>query len=173
MLYYYLMIPRPASSRTPDRSRRHSAWARSHPRLYAARHVVVAVAEIAAGLVLARIALGFVLDLGWGWLPDWHLPRIPRPDLPWPDLSWPNLPWPDVELPDWSLPGWLAAVLATKRYWFPVLVAIAVALAEIRRRERRQADPEDEPVVEEDAAWPAPSTPSDTQRGASSSSTPR
>ena len=90
-----------------------------------------------AGLLLARIALGFVLGLDWGWLPDWHLPRIPRPDLP--DIL-PDLPWPDLDLPDLSLPGWLAALLASKKYWFPILVAIAVAAAEVRRRRRRDAD---------------------------------
>ena len=134
-------------------------WARRHPRLHAARHVAKAAVEIAAGLLAARIALGLVLDLNWGWLPDWRLPRLPRPDLP-------DIPWPDIDLPDLSLPGWLAAMLATKRYWFPILVAIVVAVAEVRRRRRRETE-------KENAAWPEPSTPSDTQRDGSSSSTPR
>ena len=95
-------------------------------------------AQVVGGLLLARIALGFVLDLDWAWLPDWHLPRLPRPHLP--DL--PDIPWPDLDLPDWSLPGWLAAVLASKKYWFPILVAIGVAVAEVRRRRRRDADNE-------------------------------
>ena len=55
-----------------------------------------------------------------------------------PDL--PDIPWPDLDLPDWSLPGWLAAVLASKKYWFPILVAIGVAVAEVRRRRRRDAE---------------------------------
>jgi hypothetical protein len=137
-------------------------WARRHPRLYAARHVVVASVEVVAGLLLARIALGFVLDLDWGWLPDWHVPRLPRPHLP-------NLPWPDLELPDWSMPGWLAAPLASKKYWFPILVAIGVAVAEVRRRRRRDADVDGE---KENAAWPGPSTPRSTPPDGSRSSTP-
>ena len=83
------------------RAHRRYLWAQRHPQVYAARHVVVASAQVVGGLLLARIALGFVLDLDWAWLPDWHLPRIPRPNLP--DL--PNIPWPDLDLPDWSLPG--------------------------------------------------------------------
>jgi hypothetical protein len=146
---------------TGTAAHRRYGWARRHPRLYAARHVVVATAEVVAGLLLARIALGFVLDLGWGWLPDWHLPRLPRPDLP--DL--PDLPWPDLDLPDWSMPGWLAVVLASKKYWFPILVATGVAVAEVRRRRRRDGE-------KENAAWPGPSTPRSTPPGGSRSSTP-
>ena len=104
-----------------------------------------------------------MLRLDWGWLPDWDLPRIPRPDLP-------DIPWPDIDLPELSLPGWLAALLATKKYWFPILVAVAVAVAEVRRRQRRDAEQEN--ALEESDQWPAPSTPSDTQRADSSSSTP-
>lgn len=144
---------------TGTSAHRRFLWAGRHPRLHAARHVAVAVGQVVAGLLMARIALGFVLDLNWGWLPDWQLPRLPRPDLP--DISW-----PDIDLPDLSLPGWLAAILATKRYWFPILVAIAVAVAEVRRRRRRETE-------KENAAWPEPSTPSDTQPDGSSSSTPR
>ena len=140
------------------RAHRRYVWAQQHPGLYAARHVVVATSQVIAGLLLARIALGLVLDLDWGWLPDWQLPRIPRPDLP-------DIPWPDIDLPDWSMPGWLAAVLASKKYWFPILVAIGVAVAEVRRRRRRDAE-------KENAAWPGPSTPRSTPPDGSRSSTP-
>ena len=160
---------------TGTAAHRRYVWARRHPRLYAARHVVVATVEVVAGLLLARIALGFVLDLDWGWLPDWHLPRLPRPHLP--DLPWPDVPWPDLDLPDWSVPGWLAAVLASKKYWFPILVAIGVAVAEVRRRRRRDAGIDgdtdgDMDGEKENAAWPGPSTPRSTPPDGSRSSTP-
>jgi len=145
------------------RAHRRYRWAQDHPRLYAARHVALAAAEIATGLLLAHLTLSFVLGLDWGWLPEWRLPRIPWPDLP--EIPWPDIPWPDIDLPDWSMPGWLAAVLATKKYWFPILVAIAVAVSEVKRRRRRQAE-------KENAAWPAPSTPRSTQPADSRSSTP-
>jgi hypothetical protein len=150
---------------TGTRAHRRYLWAKRHPQVYAARHVVVASAQVVGGLLLARIALGFVLDVDWAWLPDWHLPRIPRPHLP--DL--PDIPWPDLDLPDWSLPGWLAAVLASKKYWFPILVATGVEIAEVRRRRRRDADNE---VGKENAAWPGPSTPRSTPPDGSRSSTP-
>jgi hypothetical protein len=162
----------PGLSRRPERrdfepptgtsAHRRYLWAERHPGLYAARHVVVATAQVVGGLLLARLALGFVLHLDWGWLPDWRLPSLPRPDLP--DLPWPDVPWPDLDVPDWSLPGWLVSVIASKKYWLPVLVAVGVAVAEVRRRRARETD-------RENAAWPAPSTPSGTRNVDSPSST--
>ena len=109
------------------RSRRRWDLARQHPRWYAARHVAVATAQVLLGLVAVSLAVGWI---PWGWLPG--LPAIPLPDLP-------SVPWPSVPLPDVTVPDWVRAVLESKRYWFPILVAGFVARAELRRRRHRDA----------------------------------
>ncbi|HEY7717792.1 MAG TPA: hypothetical protein VH915_03460 [Pedococcus sp.] len=160
------------------RAHRRWAWERRHPRLHAARHVAVAAAQVIAGVV----GLGLLLAM---------LPRIPWPDLPaipWPDLDLPRIPWPDLpaipwpDLPDVTVPAWLRAVLESRRYWWPVLVAIAVAVLEVRRRQRHRALEDASPDAQEaedqepdgqegGPRWRAPSTPSDTSSAGSSSST--
>jgi hypothetical protein len=142
------------------RAHRRWAWERRHPRLHAARHVAVAAAQVIAGVV----GLGLLLAM---------LPRIPWPDLP-------AIPWPD--LPDVTVPAWLRAVLESRKYWWPVLVAIAVAVLEVRRRQRHRALEDASPDAQEaedqepdgqegGPRWRAPSTPSGTSSAGSSSST--
>ncbi|MBB3674353.1 hypothetical protein [Modestobacter versicolor] len=108
------------------------AWIREHPNLHAARRTGAAV-------------LGVVLPI----LGIWLLSRIdiPWPSIPWPDWDLPSIPWPDISipLPDWDLPelpAWLRELLDKAKYVVPVLVALAVARAEVRRRraqdERKQ-----------------------------------
>jgi hypothetical protein len=46
----------------------------------------------------------------------------------------PSIPWPDIDLPDLAVPSWLRVILGTAKFWLPVLIAIGVAMAEIRRR---------------------------------------
>jgi hypothetical protein len=113
----------------PPGSRAHRVWQwqQVHPRTWAARHVVVASAQVLAGL----LAVGLVVDL----LPSFDLPSWDFPDLP--AIPLPHLPLPQVGLPHWSLPGWARAVLETKKYWFPVVVGVVVAVHEVRRRRRR------------------------------------
>ncbi|QUH02928.1 hypothetical protein HUO13_20790 [Saccharopolyspora erythraea] len=114
------------------------AFQRDHPKTYAARHVVLAVAKVALGLlgvaVLFQVLLRHVLD----WIGA-HLPRLDLPDIPWPDIDLPQIPWPDIDWPDFALPGWLLAVVATAKYWVPVLVAIGLAGREVRRRSNKHA----------------------------------
>jgi len=106
---------------------------RHHPRLYASRHVALAVGKVAAALlglaVLVRLLLQPVLDWISAWLPDIDLPSIPWPDIPWPDIRW-----PDIDLPELALPPWLLVIIGTAKFWVPVLIAIGVAVAEVRRR---------------------------------------
>jgi hypothetical protein len=109
------------------RARRRWDLARRHPRWYAARHVAVATTQVLLGLVAVTLAVSWI---PWGWLPG--LPSIPLPDLP-------SVPWPSVPLPDVTVPDWVRAVLDSKRYWFPILVAGFVARAELRRRRHRDA----------------------------------
>lgn len=108
---------------------RYEERVREHPRRYAAIAAAGAVAKVLGGLLVVWLLAQVVVRVPW---PDWNLPSIPWPDLPsipWPEL--PSIPWPDVELPNFSTPDWL-------QYVAPVLIAVAVALYEVRRR--RQQD---------------------------------
>jgi hypothetical protein len=68
----------------------------------------------------------------WRWIPR-LAPSIDLPEPPAIDL--PDLPEPP--LPSIELPGWLKDVLRTKQYWLPVLIGVAIALNEWRRRRAR------------------------------------
>jgi hypothetical protein len=111
-----------------------------HPRLWASRHVVAAVVRVAAGLLGLLVLLQAVVRPVLRWLAG-LVPDVDLPGLPLPDLDLPSIPWPDVDLPDLALPGWLAAVLATAEIWGPLLVGLGMAVAEVRRRRRKVADP--------------------------------
>ncbi|MQY08799.1 hypothetical protein ACRB68_69100 [Actinomadura sp. RB68] len=114
------------------RAARRERFAMQHPGLYASRHVVLAVGKVLFGLLgVAALIKALLALVPW---PELHLPKIP-----WPDLDLPSLPLPDIDLPDVALPGWLTAVLATTKFWLPVLIAIGVARKEAERR-RRQRD---------------------------------
>jgi hypothetical protein len=148
----------------PEGTRAHRShqWQRRHPWLAASRHVVIAVAQVAVALLTLRLALS--LDL-WGWLPQLRPPRIDLPTVRLPDL--PRIPFPDLpEVPRPHPPAWLLAVLQSRTYWAPVLLAIVVAVAEVRRRRRHEQERE-----EVAHAWREPSTQNATGSGASPSST--
>lgn len=115
----------------PAGSCRHGWWRfqRRHPRLWASRHVLVAVLQVGLALLALRLTLHWAPWQLLPW-PDWRLPRLPWPDLPLPDLP---------DLPDWNLPEpptWVRTVLASKKYWLPIVMALLVAAAEARRRQR-------------------------------------
>lgn len=103
---------------------------RTHPRRYAVLATTVGVAKvvvpIVVALLLARVAFSVPL-------PDWNLPELPSPDLP--ELPWPDLPSPN--LPDVSVPDWVRWLLDKSKYVVPVLVAIAIAQGEIKRRRKQ------------------------------------
>lgn len=88
---------------------------RERPGVYAARHVAKGVAQALA----AVIGIGFLIRL----LPDISLPF----DLP-------ELPLPDIDPPSLAPPDWLAAILASKAIWLPVILGLVIALREWRRR---------------------------------------
>jgi hypothetical protein len=108
-----------------------------HPVLYAARHVVAAV----GGVLVAVLGIGALVRallprVDWSWLPeiDVHVPEWLRYLDPWRYLE-PVVSalfgWvPDLHL---SRVGWL-------QYVVPVLVAVAVAAAEVRRSRARRRD---------------------------------
>ena len=68
--------------------------------------------------------------------PDWHL-RIPWPHIDWPDIRGRISPSPGWQLP--SLPEWLRQLMARLKYVWPVLLAAALAHAEVRRRRQQDA----------------------------------
>jgi hypothetical protein len=114
------LVPEPGSPAASYEDR-----VREHPTrtslLAAAGAVAGLVVPILPTLLLAR----FAVSLPW---PD--LPSLPSPDLPSPDL--PSIPWPDV-----SLPGWVRSVLDQAPYVWPVVLALVLARAEVRRRRRQ------------------------------------
>ena len=103
------------------RAARRAQFGRAHPRLYAARHVVKGAGQVA----IALIGVTFLLQL------------ITLPDIDLPDVDLPDLPWPHIDLPHIELPGWVRAVLASKKYWLPILIGIFVANAELKRRRNK------------------------------------
>ncbi|WP_432493864.1 hypothetical protein [Kineococcus auxinigenes] len=140
-------VPRPA--RTPfepppgTTAARWHAWQRRHPALWASRHVLLAAGRVALGLLGVLVLLQPLVRWVLAWLrehlPDLDLPRISWPDLdlpriPWPDWDLPGIPWPDWDLPDLHAPWWLATLIATAKFWVPVLIALVVAVREVRRR---------------------------------------
>lgn len=102
---------------------------RDHPRRYATIETLGGVGKVVVPLVvaalLARFAFSFDLPFS---LPDWDLPDLPS--IPFPDL--PSVPLPD--LPEISLPDWVARVVDAAKYVVPVVIALLLALAELRRR---------------------------------------
>jgi len=111
------------------------AFQRSHPRLWASRHVVLATGRVLAGLLGIALLLHLVVQRVLAWLAE-RLPAVGLPSIPWPDIDLPSIPWPDIDLPDVHAPGWLVAVLASAKFWVPILVATVLAVREARRRTR-------------------------------------
>lgn len=103
---------------------------RAHPRRYAAIQTLGGVAKVVLPILVALLIARLAVRVR---LPDWDLPDIPWPDVPWPDL--PSIPWPD--LPDITVPDWLVWVLDKTEYVVPVVIAVVLARAEIRRRRRQ------------------------------------
>lgn len=128
--------------RPPEGSRaaRREALARAHPVLYASRHVVLAAGQVLLPLLGLGVLVRVLVELvPW---PDVNLPDVSLPDVDLPDLPLPDVPWPDIDLPDVSAPWWVQAVLATARFWGPLLVAVGVAAREVSRRRRQRAEEE-------------------------------
>jgi hypothetical protein len=111
---------------------------RNHPRLYASRHVVRAVGKVVAALLGVAAFIRLLLQPVLNWISD-RLPQIDLPSIPWPDIPWPDIPLPDIDLPELALPPWLRVIIGTAKFWLPVLIAIGVAIAEVRRRRAKAA----------------------------------
>jgi hypothetical protein len=123
-----------------SRAARLETLRREHPNLYAARHVVVAVAQVLVGVIGIGALLG-------GLLPRIDLPAIPLPALPaipWPDL--PNIPWPAIPFPAIVMPA-LPLLDQVRELWLavnwlvPIVIAMVIAITEVsKRRKREQAE---------------------------------
>ncbi|NHC12332.1 hypothetical protein [Motilibacter deserti] len=158
-------LPVPREERTPlepppgTRAARIARFKREHPRAYAARHVAVAAAEVLAALLGLRLLLGHLLprlDLPSIDIPTFDLPSLPLPRLPQLDL--PELPVPD--LPDLALPGWISAILASLKWWTPLVVAAVVAAREVKRRRAKE-----QARAEREAAYSSRSDADNERRG--------
>lgn len=108
----------------------HEDRVRAHPRRYAAIRTAGGVARVVVPLVVALLIARLAFSFDW---PDWDLPDLPIPSLP--ALPWPDLP--EIPVPDISLPGWLRWILQNAKYVVPILVAFALARAEIQRRRKQ------------------------------------
>jgi hypothetical protein len=101
-----------------------------HPHRYAALAAVGGAAKVLVPILLSVLAVHLAI-------------RIPWPHVPFPDL--PSVPWPDVPtpgLPDWHLPQWVRWLLDKVKYVWPVVFAVVVARAEVRRRRQRSVPPD-------------------------------
>lgn len=127
-----------------SKAAKRQTWIRDHPTLYTLKQTLIAVAGVVIPLVLGSYVVRFALNLPW---PDWlHLPDIPWPDISlpriaWPDIPWPDIPWPDITLPaipwpEWSLPPWVEWLLDNAKYLWPIVLALVMARAEVRRRRK-------------------------------------
>ena len=144
------------------------AWQRRHPALWASRHVLVAVGQVLLTVLGVLVLLHLLLRRALAWvreqLPELDLPRLPWPDLP--RIPWPDLPLPDLpDLPDLPVPWWLAAALATAKFWAPVLVALAVAVREVRRRRAGAGGARAGGNTAGGSRPPVPASPGDAGRG--------
>ncbi len=102
---------------------------------YTLRATLGGTAGIVVPLVVAWLLARFAFSID---LPDLPLPDLPDlPSIPWPDIPWPDISLPDISLPGWSLPGWVQEVLDLLKFVFPVVLALVIARAEIRRRRKQ------------------------------------
>lgn len=120
-----------------------AVFRRDHPRLWAARHVVLAVLKVGLALLGVAAFLRLLVAPVLQWLRS-LLPDLDLPAIPWPDIDLPDIPWPDLDLPDLHPPAWVLVLLGTAKFWVPILVAVAAAAVEVRRRRRRNAAREDD-----------------------------
>ena len=129
-----------------SKAAKREAFQREHPTAYVVRRAAWAGVEILVGL----LGIGALVSAFFGSLlprvslpspPDW-LPEISRPDwLRYLDITYwlgrLGLSWPDL-----GIPGWAETVLEHKKYWLPVAIAVFVAIGEVQRRRRIDADRE-------------------------------
>jgi hypothetical protein len=134
------LVPPPGS-----KVAKQEAFQREHPTAYVVRRTAWAGFEILIGLLGISALLGGLLprlDLGWlprPSLPDW-LPELSRPEwLRYLDITY-WLGRLGLSRPDIGIPGWAEVVLEHKQYWLPLVVAALVALGQLERRRKIDAE---------------------------------
>lgn len=122
--------------RPPDGTRAARAYRfqQEHPKLYAARHVVFQVVAILVGaLGIGAFLRSLLPTVKLDWLPS--LPDISPPQwLRYIDPVY----WLRRVLPDWDLLSWLQSLpqkLGWLQYVVPILIAVLIAIGEVRRRQ--------------------------------------
>ena len=117
-----------------------AAWAyrfqQEHPKLYAARHVVIQVVGILVGaLGVSALLRSLLPSVNLDWLPS--LPDIDIDPPRWLRYVDPVY-WLRQIFPDWDIPSWLRSLpdkLGWLEYVVPILIALLVAIGEVRRRQ--------------------------------------
>lgn len=132
------------------RAARLARFRREHPALYAARHIAIAVLQVALPLLgIGALITGLLPDLDWSWLPDIRVfLRSLRAQIgAWlPDIGLPFDPrqW----LRPWILWVVKSPVFAWGKWLLPVVIASFVAIEEFQRHQRKQRNanqPADQP----------------------------
>lgn len=119
------LVPEPGSPAALREER-----ARANPHLYAARHVAGGMAKVVVPILVTALMIWLAGRIPW---PDWDLPSIDLPSFPWPSIDLPSIP-----RLDWEAPGWVRWVADKAKYVVPILIGLALARSEVRRR--RQQD---------------------------------
>lgn len=122
----------------PAGTRAHRGWQlqQDRPGLYAARHIAIAVAQVAVTVLGLGVLLGSLLPrVDWSWVPD--VPTDWIPDVSLPDWFDP-LGWLWDRLPDITLPGWVSALAGSWKWWGPILIAVLVASREYEKRKQQR-----------------------------------
>jgi hypothetical protein len=104
---------------------------RDHPWRHATVATLGGVAKVVVPILLGLLVVRFAVNLPW---PSWN---IPWPDIDLPRIPWPEIPWPDVDLPDWEAPAWVRWIADKAKYVWPVVLAFALARAEVNRRRKQ------------------------------------
>ena len=107
------------------RAARIDRFEHAHPRVFAARHIVTGIVQVAVAIIGISLAFRF-------------LPSIPLPDINLPSIDVPSIPLPD--LPSITVPEWIKDILRTKKYWLPIVIGVALASAELNRRRDANMD---------------------------------
>jgi hypothetical protein len=105
-----------------ERETRLERLRRERPGLYASRHVAAGVAQVLLVIVGISLAVRFI---------PWPDIDINPPDLP-------DLPLPSISRPD--VPGWVEAIFKSKKYWWPVVIGLLIALGEMERQKRKKKE---------------------------------
>lgn len=97
-----------------------------HPKFGVWLPTIFAIGEVAVGLLLALL-IPFLLNL----LPDFHI-NGPRIDIPFPSINLPD--WPSINWP--TPPAWLGEILKWLKRTWPIWIALAFGIYEVRKRNR-------------------------------------